>query len=140
MSVHQPIAQLSQNARIVPAPLRRNRGERTFDIHPAVHAMLLGAYLAFGGILLTAFAADSMIVPAAIVVIGILSLFVTPAWWNRVAPDDGLRKQSWGEFMAEGIECITGKLTAHQALAQIMVLPALMVGLAMAFAVVKATL
>ncbi|QPQ55058.1 hypothetical protein IC614_00025 [Allosphingosinicella flava] len=140
MSVHQPAARLRENANIVPVAGQRNRGERPFDIHPAVHAMLLGAYLSFAGILMTAFMGNDMKVPAAIVVIGILSLFVTPAWWSRVAPDDGLRKQSWAEFMDEGIECITGKFTAGQALAQIVVLPALMVGLAMAFAIVKATL
>jgi hypothetical protein len=38
------------------------------------------------------------------------------------------------------VDCITGRLTAGQALAQIMVLPVLMVALAGVFAVIKATL
>ena len=139
MSAHQPVARLRENAKIIPvAP--PNRGERTFDLHPAVHGMLLGSYLAFAGILMTTFMGDDLKVAAGIIVIGILSLFITPAWWSRVAPDDGVRKQSWGEFLQEGVECITGKFTAGQALAQIMVLPALMVGLAIVFAVIKATL
>ena len=37
----------------------------------------------------------------------------------------------------EGIECLTGKLTAPQALAQILVLPGLMAGLALVFAVIR---
>ena len=44
MSVHQPAAVLQEKARIVPASvLRRNRHERTFDLHPAVHVMVIGA-------------------------------------------------------------------------------------------------
>lgn len=139
MSVHQPVAALQDKASVVPVA-RPNRGVRAFDIHPGVHAMLLGAYLSFAGILMTTFMGHDLKVPGAIIVIGILSLFITPAWWSRVTPNDGARKQSWGEFLAEGVECITGRLTAGQALAQIIVLPALMVGLAMVFAVIKVTL
>jgi hypothetical protein len=42
--------------------------------------------------------------------------------------------------MAEGVECLTGRLTARQALAQILVLPGLMVSLALGFAAIKATI
>ena len=140
MTVHQPFAQFQEDIRPVALPLRRNRGERTFELHPAVHFMVIGAYFAFAGILCLTFMGENLIVPAAIIAIGIASLFVTPGLWAWVNPDDGLRKQSWGEFMTEGVECITGRLTAGQALAQILVLPALMVGLALVFAVVKATL
>ncbi len=140
MSIRIPAVEIEQKARIVAAPLKPNRGERVFDIHPGVHAILIGTYFAFAGILLTAFMGENLVVPSAIVLIGIASLFVTPGLWARVSPNDGLRKQSWSEFMAEGIECITGRLTAGQALAQILVLPGLMVSLALVFAVVKATL
>lgn len=140
MTVHQPFAQFQESIRSVAAPLLRNRGERTFDLHPAVHAMVIGTYFAFAAILCTAFMGKDLIVPTAIVVIGIASLFITPGLWAHVRPDDGLRKLSWGEFMQEGVDCITGRLTAGQALVQILVLPGLMVCLAMAFAIVKATL
>ena len=145
MSVHQPIAKFKEEIRVasvtpVAAPLRRNRGERVFDLHPAVHFMLLGTYLAFAGILCVTFMGKDLVVPAAIVGIGIVALFLTPGLWARVVPDDGAPKQSWAEFLQEGVDCITGRLTACQALAQIMVLPVLMLGVAFVFAVVKATL
>jgi hypothetical protein len=38
------------------------------------------------------------------------------------------------------VDCITGRLTALQALAHIMVLPVMMLALAEVFAVIKATL
>ncbi len=141
MSVRQPIEQLQERARIVPAPvLRRKRGERTFELHPAIHLMLIGAYSSFVGILCMAFMGPDLIIPAAIVAISVVGLFLVPALWGRVAPDDGLRKQSWAEFMDEGVECITGRLTAGEAMAQILVLPALMIGLGVFMALVKATL
>ena len=140
MTMHQPFAQFAEDIRPVSfQPAKRNRGERVFDLHPAIHFGLVGAYLTFMGVLATSFMGPDLVIPTVIFGIGILSLFVTPAWWARVKGDD-LPKQSWADFCQEGVECLTGKLTANQALAQIMVLPALMVGLAFFFAVLKSTL
>jgi hypothetical protein len=143
MSKHIPAAELGTQARIVAAPaqpLRRNRGTRVFDIHPGVHLITAGAYFAFVAILAAAFMGPDLIVPAGIFVVGVAALFLTPALWARVVPDDGLRKQSWAEFMAEGVECITGRLTTGQALAQILTLPALIVTLALTMAAIKASI
>jgi hypothetical protein len=133
MTVHQPIALFEEAVVHAAPPLRRNRGERVFDLHPGVHAMVVGAWMAFVGILCTAFMGPDLIVPAAIVVVSVVALFVTPALWARVVPNDGLGRQSWAEFLQEGVECITGRLTVGQALAQIMTLPVLLVGLALSW-------
>jgi len=139
MSNHIPAQMLKQQARIVATPVsRRNRGERVFDIHPAIHLGLGAAYLAFVGILATAFMGPDLIVPTAIFVIGVIALLATPALWARIVPTDGLRKPSFGEFLREGVDTITGRLTAGEALAQILVLPALMVALAGVMALIKA--
>jgi hypothetical protein len=95
MSVHQPLADLQANAHLVAAPLRRNRAKRVFDIHPAVHMMLVGAYLSFVGILCAAFMGPDLVVPTAIFAIGIVALFLTPALWASVAAkDEGAPRQS----------------------------------------------
>ena len=138
MTSHLPAQALQDKAQIVAAPLRRNRGERVFDLHPAVHLATVGAYLGFIAILATAFMGPDLIVPTAIFVVGIIALFLVPAWWARVVPDDGLRKQSWAEFLEEGVECCTGKLTSGQALAQVLVLPGLIVSLGLVMAIIKA--
>lgn len=141
MTVQYPAA-VFQDAVAIAAgtPLRRNRGERAFDLHPAIHVATIAAYLTFIVVLTTAFMGHHLIVPTGIFVIGVAALFVTPALWARVAPDDGAPKQSWREFLQEGVECGTGQLTAGQALAQILVLPGLMVGLALVMALIKASL
>jgi hypothetical protein len=147
MTAHQPLPLLKEQARevelatILPplAPPAPNRGSRTFDLHPAVHMMVIGAYAAFAAILCTAFMAPDLVVPAGIVVVSIIALFATPAFWARVQPRDELPRQSWAEFLHEGVDCLTGRLTAGQALAQILVLPAMLIALAITIAVIKAT-
>ena len=142
MSVHQPRAALAGKARVaaVPAQLRNSYGTRPFDLHPAVHFMVIGAWTAFVGILCAAFMGPDLILPAAIFLIGIAALFATPGLWARVAADDGRRKQSWSEFREDGVDCHTGHLTAGEAMAQILVLPALILGLGIFFAILKTTL
>jgi hypothetical protein len=137
---HTREAQLQHIARIIPAPVNRNRGDRAFDLHPAVHVMLVGAYLSFVGILATAFMGADLVIPTAIFVIGVVALFATPAMWARTLPEDGARKQSWAEFLQEGVECCTGKLTSNQALAQILILPAMLVSLGAAMVIIKTIL
>ena len=142
MVVHQTRAALAEKARIAAAPadLRTSYGARPFDLHPAVHAVVIGAWFAFVGILCAAFMGPGLILPTAIFVIGVASLFVTPGLWARVAADDGRRKQSWSEFCEDGVQTHTGRLTAGEAMAQILVLPGLICGLAIFFAILKATL
>lgn len=144
MAVHQSPEAVAQQARIVPAPefaaaaLRPNRGTRVFDLHPAVHLMVAGAWFGFVAILATAFMTAELVVPAAIFVIGVVALFGTPAMWARIQPKDDLPRQTWAEFLKEGVDCHTGPLTSGQALAQILVLPAMLIGLGAFIAVLKA--
>ena len=140
MSIHQPLELLQQNARIVQAPVRRNRHERTFDLHPAVHFMVIGSWLGFVAILCAAFMTPKLAIPAAIFFIGVVSLFLTPGLWARVKGDDGLPRGTWADFRREGVDCATGHLTSGEALAQIMTLPVLLVGVAIIMAVIKMTL
>lgn len=141
MAVHHSPSALAGKARLVAAPAATpNRGERVFDLHPAVQLITAGAYLAFVTLLLAAFMGPDLVVPAGIVLISVVGLFLVPGLWARVVPDDGLRRPGWAEFMEEGVECITGRLTARQALAQILTLPALIVALGLFFVLLKATL
>jgi hypothetical protein len=141
MSVHHPAQALEQKAVLHAAPtLRPNRHRRTFDLHPAVHVMIAGAWLLFVGILCTAFMGDNLVIPTAINVIGVVALFLVPALWARVVPDDGLPRQSWEEFLREGVETYTGPLATRDALAQIFTLPILLIALASVMVVIKLTL
>jgi len=140
MAVHETQAVLAEKARIHAAAPLRNRGARAFDLHPAVHFMLAGAWLGFVGILCAAFMGPDLILPAAIFLVGVAALFITPGLWARVGDDGIERKQSWAEFREEGVDTHTGRLTSGEALAQIMTLPVLVLALALFFVILKSTL
>jgi hypothetical protein len=141
MSIHIPAAALEEKARIVAPPaLRRNRQDRAFDLHPAVHLMLAGAWMGFVLILSAAFMGKDLVIPLAINIIGVTSLFLVPGLWARVAPDNGGRRQSWSEFMAEGVDTITGHMKTKEVLAQIFILPVMLLSLACVMVAIKFTL
>ena len=142
MSIRIPATEIEQRAQIVssPAPAAaRRRGERVFDLHPAVHGLTIAAYAMFVTILCATFMAPALIIPAAIIAISVVALFLTPGLWAWVVPEDGKPKQSWAEFRHEGVDTITGRLTAGQALAQVLTLPALVVLLGIVMAIIKAS-
>ena len=140
MSIHIPAAALEEKARIVAPPaLRRNRQDRAFDLHPAVHLMLAGAWMGFVLILSAAFMGKDLVIPLAINIIGVTSLFLVPGLWARVAPDNGGRRQSWSEFMAEGVDTITGHMKTKEVLAQIFILPVMLLSLACVMVAIKFT-
>jgi hypothetical protein len=138
MSIHIPAARIEPRARLVAEPAPR-RGQRAFDIHPAVHGLTIAAYAAFAIILCATFMAPGMIVPAAVVAVSVVALFLVPGLWAKVVPDEGKPRQSWAAFMDEGVDTITGRLTAGEAMAQILTLPALVVVLALVMAAIKAS-
>ncbi|HEX8194180.1 MAG TPA: hypothetical protein VF552_14895 [Allosphingosinicella sp.] len=143
MSIHIPAADIEARARLVaaPAPARTpRRAARAFDMHPAVHGLTIAAYALFATILCATFMAPGMIIPAAIVAVSVVALFLVPGLWARVVPDDGKPRQSWAEFMDEGVDTITGRLTAGAAMAQMLTLPALVVVLAIAIAIIKGSI
>jgi hypothetical protein len=141
MSVHIPAAAIEEKARIVAPPaLRRNRQERAFDLHPAVHLMLAGAWMSFVLLLSFAFMGRDLVIPLAINIIGVTALFLVPGLWARVFPDNGGRRPSWSEFMAEGVDTYTGHMKTKEVLAQTFILPAMLLSLAGVMVAIKLTL
>lgn len=141
MSIQLSPAALEEQASIVAPPvLRRNRQNRAFDLHPAVHLMLAGIYMSFVALLSVAFMGQDLVIPFAINIIGVTALFLVPGLWSRVFPDNGGRQQSWSEFMSEGVETYTGHLASKEALAQIFILPVLLLGLAIVMVAIKLSL
>ena len=140
MSIHQPTAILREHARLTRTPVLLRRHKPTFDLHPAVHVMVAGAWMSFVAILSTAFMGPNLVVPALVFAVTVPPLFIVPALWARFSPDDGLPRQSWDEFMRAGVDTATGHLKTSEALAQILTLPIMILGLAMVFVAIKLTL
>jgi hypothetical protein len=137
MSIHVPAAAFAE-AKPVAALVRRNRVPRTFDLHPAIFYGLLGTFVTFQVIMGIAFMTRELVVVFGICFAYLAMYFAVPAWWARVVPHKEGPRQSWAEFMREGIETGSGHLTGSAALAQIFTVPVLLVGWAVAVAVISA--
>lgn len=135
MSIHFP-ATTFQDA--LPIALRRNRAERSFDLHPAIFGMLFTTFAAFLIILGVAFMTKELWLPFMIFGVYLVMAFATPALWARIADNENAPRQSWAEFMIEGVETGTGHLPASAALWQIFTVPVLLVGWAAAIATIAA--
>ena len=131
--------ELAQAGMVVQPPaLRRNLAERSFGLHPALFVATIGAYVAFLGIMTTVFVSPELVVPFAICFVYVAMAFGTPAIWARISPRPEGRYQSWAESREEGLKIATGRISSGGAIAQVLVLPVLIVGWALAMGIILA--
>lgn len=121
-----------------PADFMPNRTGRVFDLHPAIHVALFGGFFAYLGIMWAAFGEAQLAIPFAIFVVFLAGSVITPAMWARVAPHTG-PKAGWSRFMRDGFVCETGRLSAGAAMAQVLVMPAMLILWGLAIALIRAT-
>ena len=121
-----------------PPIARRQHAERTFGLHPLLFAGTIACYLLFLGILGAAFMVPALAIPFVIFVAYIAMAFGVPAMWARIAPRELGRPQSWFEFRDEGMIIETGHIDSGSAIAQVLVLPGLLVCWAAAIAIIAA--
>ena len=140
MSKHYSKANLQSVAVEVPAPVIPNRAERVFGLHPALFGITIGSYFLFLGIMAAAFMTADLILPFVIFVVYVVMAFGTPGVWARVRGRDAGPVQTWAQFREEGIQIQTGHLESGSAIAQVVMLPLLLVGWAVAIAVLFALL
>ena len=140
MSVHYSQADLRKVASRASAiaPALPNRAERTFGLHPALFVATIGSYFAFLAIMAAAFMNPDLIIPFAIFVAYLVMYFGVPGLWARVVGRPVGRFQSWAEFRSEGMDILTGHIGSGGAVAQVLVLPFLIVGFALAVAFIAA--
>lgn len=139
MTYQQPAAAFT--AAITPQSmtvLRRNRAERVFDLHPLLHIALFGGFAAFLAILAAGMMERQLIIPMAICFVFVAAAFTTPALWACIIGAQPGRKQSWSEFMEDGIETATGHLGGGAIVVQVLILPALLTLWALAIVTIKA--
>lgn len=121
-----------------PADFLPNRSGRVFDLHPALHVALFGGFFVYLGIMWSAFGNAELAIPFAIFAIFLAGSFITPALWARVSPHTG-PKADWSRFLRDGFTCETGHLTAGATVAQVMIMPVMLIFWGFAIAVIRAT-
>src|SRR6266545_4927662 len=132
MSKHYSRANLQSVAAQVSSPLIPNRAERVFGLHPGLFGVTIGSYFLFLGIMAAAFMTAELILPFVIFFVYVVMAFGTPGLWARVRGRDAGPAQSRAQFRDEGMQIETGHLDSGSAIAQVVVLPILLVGWAAA--------
>lgn len=135
----RPVAQAAVSPAITPAA-QAHRGEygRAFDLHPALFAMTVAAYLGYLAIMALAFMDAELILPMVIFVLFVCAGFGTPALWARVAPPPAGNAPSWSRFMRDGFVCMTGHVSARGAMCQVLIMPVLVLLWGVAIAIIAA--
>ncbi|MGX7926629.1 hypothetical protein ACWPMX_08655 [Tsuneonella sp. HG094] len=101
--------------------------DRTFELPRALYLTTVGLYLGFVGIMAIGFASPGLLIPMFIFAFFIVAGFGLPAVWTRMRPDHPVGPLAWDRFRHHGISTLTGRLTAGEAAAQMLVLPVLIV-------------
>ncbi len=112
--------------------------QRSFDLPVGLHVATVALYFAFLGVMAFAFQDRGLIIPMAIFVIYIVMAFGVPAMWVRMKPGHTATTQSWANFSRFGIDTFTGNMSARDATGQVLILPVLILGWAIAIAVIAA--
>lgn len=136
--VHDLIA--SGDARVVeqPAHVRHQvESDRNFGLPTALYGATIACYLGFLVIVGSAFANPVLVIPMAIIVVLIVAGFGVPAIWTRLKGNASM-PETIGEFETRGIMTNTGRLSAGEATAQVLILPVLLVAWGLAVAVIAA--
>ena len=139
MSAPIPAEQFAAIANRVapPAFAKPNRVDRQFDLPPVLHLATFGGFFAYLGIMWLAFGNPELVLPFVIFVTFLAASLIVPAYWERIADQDG-PKQSFAEFLQEGVECATGRVTAGEAMVQVLIMPAMLVFWGLSIAAIRA--
>ena len=147
MSVRVDPKLLRADAKIVSPPGQRACDDRTFGLPWALHAGFFGLFLAYLGVMAIGLPHPEMAIPMAIFVFFTIAFYVVPMlWavafictfviggmtgvlmpmlWAVMAPANASRAMRMSELLSRGIAVHTGRCSGGAAIAQVLILPLL---------------
>ena len=133
---------IAERAIIHAAPVLRAPAtpDRNFELPAALFGATAALYFGFVAVMAIGFGNPHMIVPLGIIVTFIAMFFAVPAMWMRMKPDHAQRLTGWGRFQATGVQTLYGHMTAGAATVQVLILPALIFGWAVAVVTIVAVI
>jgi len=136
MTTYHTTAALEDLADRVAAP-RVNRAQRSFDLHPVLHVAVFGGFALYLGVMWAAFGERALIIPFAIFLFFTAAFFIVPAAWARIEDRTG-PFATWSDFLREGFECESGHMTARETIAQVLIMPAMLLLWGVSIAIIHA--
>ena len=126
MSVRLDPKQLVAARELVPGPdAPRACTDRDFNLPTALHAGFFGLFLAYLGVMWIGFGNPGLAVPMAIFVFFTVAFYVVPMLWSTMAGPTSTRSMALDTLLANGVDTLTGRTSGGAAVAQVMVLPVL---------------
>lgn len=123
MSKHFTRQLVAEHAAIVAAPKQRHEVDRTFELPKGLYAATVTLYLGFLAVMATGLPTPGLIIPMAIFTLFVVAGFGVPAIWARLAPVSASKPMSYARLRRDGIQTLTGRLSAKDATVQMLILP-----------------
>ena len=120
---------------IVAAPPARACDDQSFELPSRLYVAMAALFAGFVGVLSLAFRGGHMAVVYGVIFAFIAAFFAIPAMFPAIAPS-GKRPLSWTMFRMRGIETATGRTSAREATALVLLLPFLIFCFGMAVAAI----
>ncbi|MBC2665809.1 hypothetical protein H7F51_09760 [Novosphingobium flavum] len=137
MSRHVTQADLAAKALVADAPVQ-TRVNRTFELPAGLYALTVACYLGFLVVMSALFMNAELVLPMAAFVVSIVGGFGLGWKWVAMKPGNDNPTLSMGQFASRGIQTLSGRLTAAEASAQVLILPVLILAWGLAIAVIYA--
>jgi len=137
MSQHVSQADLSAVATVSTAP-SQHKVDRTFEIPASVYGITVACYLGFLGLMSVLFMNGELVLPMVVIVFSIIAGFGLCRQWATMKPANDARTLTSGQFANRGVQTLSGRLTATEASAQVLILPVLLMCWGLAIAVIYA--
>ena len=137
MSQHVTQAELTAVARVADVPAQ-TRVNRTFELPAGLYGITVACYLGFLALMSVLFMNAELVLPMAAFVISIVGGFGLGYKWVAMKPGNDNPTLTLGQFSNRGIQTLSGRLTAAEASAQVLILPVLILTWGVAIAVIYA--
>lgn len=137
MSQHVSQADLAAVAHVADAPAQ-TRVNRTFELPAGLYGLTVACYLGFLGLMSVLFMNGELVLPMIAFVISIVGGFGLGWKWVAMRPGNDQSPLTMGQFANRGIQTLSGRLTAAEASAQVLILPVLILAWGLAIAVIFA--
>lgn len=137
MVQHASQAELSNVAQVSTSPAM-HRVNRSFELPGMLYGITVACYLGFLGVMSLLFMSGELVLPMAAFVISIVGGFGLGYKWVTMKPDHAGETLSSGQFANRGIQTLSGRLTAAEASAQVLILPVLLFVWGLVIAVIAA--
>lgn len=125
MSRHFSREAIAEQAEVRVELLQPFTVDRSFEVPKPIYAATGALYLGFVAIMAVGFSSPGLVIPLAICAVFMAMFFAVPAMWVRMKPEGAVAELPWDRFVGQGISTLTGRLSAGEAAAQMLVLPVL---------------